>query len=370
MWAGATPDWLDALTRSHQLYTHVEVWFAGAKAADLDIQSGSVQVTARNRVRRTATFVVAEEMWPRSATDLLAPFGAEIRAWRGIRDAAGAMVGQPAPVFAGRVESVSRQRLSGAVEVVCSDRFAAINDFQFETPRTPDTRALLTSVIRQFVFEAGVPASFVDMTGRLWTVPASIMWQYDRGQAIDDLATALGAEVYITADGQQCVVRPIPTLDDPPVWTLRADTDDAVIVSDAQGRSRTDVANKIIVDVERAGDTPLLVTVVDVDPASPTRWGGPYGKVVRHLSNALVTDAAQAVVAGQARLSRVIGITRTREIQCVPNPALEAGDVIQVETSEGTEKHLVDAFTLPLDVGTPMQIQTRSVTSTTSDGGG
>jgi hypothetical protein len=160
-------------------------------------------------------------------------------------------------------------------------------------------------------------------------------------------------------------VRPVPTLAGAPVWTLRSDSEDAVIISDQTGRARTDVANKVVVDVERSGDTPLLVAVADTNPLSPTRFGGPYGKVVRHMSNALITTAAQAAVAGEARLARVIGITRTREIECPPNPGLEAGDVIRIETSEGTEIHIADSFTLPLNAEATMRIQTRSVTSTT-----
>jgi hypothetical protein len=45
----------------------------------------------------------------------------------------------------------------------------------------------------------------------------------------------------------------------------------------------------------------------------------------------------------------------------VPNPALEAGDVIRVRFPDGsTETHLVDAFDVPLDADNAMNITTRS----------
>jgi hypothetical protein len=54
-------------------------------------------------------------------------------------------------------------------------------------------------------------------------------------------------------------------------------------------------------------------------------------------------------------------MSRQLTLSCVPNPALDSGDVIRVRFPDGaTETHLVDGFTVPLEPGSAMSIQTRS----------
>ena len=368
MWSGATPQWLDALTRSQGLYVRVEVWFADQLVSTVDVDSGAVAVTARNRVRRKLKIAVPERLWPALDTDLLAPYGPRLKVFRGILDGAGALVGgRPAPVFAGRVEQVGEyDRRSGSVPVAAVDPFADINDAQFEEPFIPQAGTRITTVIGQLVVEVHPGAVVDDRTGSVATVPDGIMWDTDRGKAIDDLAAAIGAEVFFEPDGITCVIRPVPTLDGLPVWTLSTGAG-GVIVRDTRSKSRTDVANRLIVHVERPNATPLLVRCTDDRAASPIRYGGPYGKVVRHMSNPLITDAAQATVAGNARLARSIGLTRTRAIECPPNPALEAGDLIAVVTDDGVELHIADAFPVGLGPDDTMTIATRSTHTSADD---
>jgi hypothetical protein len=87
---------------------------------------------------------------------------------------------------------------------------------------------------------------------------------------------------------------------------------------------------------------------------------------VRHYSNPLITTQEQGLLAGRARLARSLGITRTRDVDTVPNPALEGGDLIAVATDEGTELHIADAFGVPLAVADGMTINTRSTQTSVS----
>jgi hypothetical protein len=140
----------------------------------------------------------------------------------------------------------------------------------------------------------------------------------------------------------------------------------STIVRDTMVRSRTDVANRIVVHVEQPGASPILVTVTDAAEQSPTRYGGPFGKIIRHYSNLLITDSSYAISAGAARLARTIGITRTREVDVVPNPALEAGDLLSITTDEGVEQQIADSFTLPASVADVMTVTTRSTGTSVS----
>jgi hypothetical protein len=211
-----------------------------------------------------------------------------------------------------------------------------------------------------------VPAAgIVDSTGSLAVVPAGIVWDQDRGAAIDQLAGSIGAEVFFQPDGATCMVRPARQLGGTPAWS-QVQGKNSTIVRDTMVRSRTDVANRIVVHVEQPGASPILVTVTDAAEQSPTRYGGPFGKIIRHYSNPLITDSSYAISAGAARLARTIGITRTREVDVVPNPALEAGDLLSITTDEGVEQHIADSFTLPLSVADVMTVTTRSTGTSVS----
>lgn len=361
MWS-VTQAWLDALGKSHGRYTRMEAWFGGAKVADIVPESGSVQVTARNRIRRTLTAVVPEAYWPTSSSDPLDPSGAQLKVFQGITGPDGKLVGSEVPIFGGRVEKVQRQRLSGKLTVTGLDPFAQINDQQFEEPRTISAGFPVVQAIRSLIAEV-VDAKFVELTYGS-TLPIDYMADADRGQAIDYLAAAIGAEVFFLPDGVTCVIRPVPVLGAASVWSLTEGVN-STIVRDAQTRSRTDVANMMVVHVEQPGQTPILVKVADTS-ASPTRFGGPYGKVIRHYQNALIGSESQAAVAGSARLARFIGITRSRDVDMVPNPALEAGDLFTITTAEGTEQHVADNFAVPFAPTDVMTVTTRSTATSIS----
>jgi hypothetical protein len=343
----------------------MEAWFNGAKVATIPVESGSVQVTARNRIRRTLSVVVSEGYWPTTTSSVLAPYGAVLKVWQGITGANGQLIPPEIPVFAGRVETVDRVRRAGKVTITAMDPFAAVNDMMFEQPRPASTGAGVVLHIASLIGEAVPGSGVVDLTGSGAVVPAGILWDQDRGAAVDQLAGSIGAEVFFQPDGMMCILRPVPRLGGTPAWSL-AQGFNSTVVRDAMTRSRTDVANRIVVHVEQPGQSPLLVTVTDAALQSPTRYGGPYGAVVRHYSNALIAGTNQALAAGDARLARTIGITRTREVDVVPNPALEAGDLLSITTDEGVEQHIADQFNVPLGVADVMTISTRSTGTSVS----
>lgn len=337
----------------------MEAWYAGAKVADVPVESGSVQVTARNRIRRALSAVVPEAYWPTTTSSALAPYGAQLKVFQAITGSDGLLIGSEVPVFAGRVETVQRQRRSGRVTVTGLDPFADVNDAQFEQPRAGVAGTSVVGNIMGLVAEVRAGAVFVDQTGSEAPLPPGIMWDTDRGRAIDDLAASIGAEVFCRPDGVTWVIRPVPTLGGTSVWSL-VQGQGSTIVRDVTGRSRTDVANRMVVHVEQPGQTPILVTVTDGFAGSATRYGGPYGVAVRHYTNPLISTVGQAQEAGFARLARSIGITRSRDVDTVPNPALEAGDLFGITTDEGAEQHIADAFGVPFSVADVMTINTRS----------
>jgi hypothetical protein len=351
---------LPALARSHAITCRAEVWLGGQKLGTVPIGTdGQVAATARNRVRRTLTVSVPESYYPSNPTDLLAPYGAQLRIWRGVD--LGDTV-EEVPVFTGRIDTVDgRQRYKGSCQVSASDPGADLNDARFEQPRAAPAGWSTRSEIEALITEAIPGASVSTATVNDGVIPSGLLWDKDRGQAVDDLAQSIGVEVWAGPDGGWHITKPA-TLDQAAVWTL-TDGTDGTIVSDARTTTRKGVYSVVVVVIERPdGSTPIQVAVEDLVSSSPTYVGGPFGRVPRFYHSPLVTNEAQARTAGAALLAQSVGLTRTRQITCVPNPALEIGDRIDITVGGVIEQHIIDEFSLPLGADNPaMSITTRSV---------
>jgi hypothetical protein len=350
-----------ALGQSQQIITRVDAYRGGVLLGTVDTSEGSVSVTARNRVRRTAELTVPSTLFPTDPfTSLLSPYGNYLQLWRGIDFGASQEI---LPVFYGRVDTVDdSDQFDGKIEVRCSDRMADVNDARFESPRAAPTGYTIIAAIQTLILEA-CPDSAVDIAygvDGVSRVPSGLMWDTDRGKTIDDLAQSIGAEVYAKPDGR-FQIRNVPTLNDPVGWNVN-EGKGGTLVTAGRRVTRENIYNVVVTIVERAnGDLPIRYAAEDTNIASPTYVGGVFGRVPRFLRNPLVTTPAQAEQAGQALLARSIGATRTRNISCIPNPAAEAGDVINALVADVTETHIADEFVLPLHAdGGAMTVGTRS----------
>lgn len=147
-----------------------------------------------------------------------------------------------------------------------------------------------------------------------------------------------------------------------PVWLI--DTGDTGVMLEAEeALDRTGVYNGVLVEGQNAGtDPPISALVYDSDATSPTRWGGPFGKVVRLEANSAVQNSGQAASAADALLDRKLGLTRSLVLTTAPNPALEAGDIVDIAFEDGRrERHVIDALELELGPAGAQKLSTRSV---------
>lgn len=350
---------LSALSASHILSTRVEAWTSAGWFA-VPILDGSVKVTARNRVRRTASLTVAPDLWPDNPTDPLSPYSARLRAFRGIHYPDGTT--EEVPVFFGRVVDAEEQD-DDTISVEAEDMAAPVVDDEFETPAAAQTGDRVVDEIARLIRETIPNAQVDDTTDASATVPA-LVWDRDRAGACDQLAESIGGEWFADPDVPDGVparfrTRPGPTLADPPVWTL-ADGVNGTVVRAPRSQSRRGVANAVVVTVERPDTNPLHVVVRDNDRTSPTWYWGPFGHAPMHYSNDAIVTVDQAYTAGAAQLARMTGLARSRTVRCVPNPALDVGDVVTIRYRGVDELHLVDEYELPLTAGGDMRLSTRS----------
>jgi hypothetical protein len=152
--------------------------------------------------------------------------------------------------------------------------------------------------------------------------------------------------------------------------------------------SRVGSANVCVVSSSATAATDKFTTqvVFDSNPASPTYAGpdplnhpelaGPFGVVVDYFDTPLPLGDAGAVVAGRTRLSRLSGLASQASMGSLPNPALDAFQVLGVlppkeraDLEQTLELHVADTVTHPLDVGTAQHIDGRSTRSDDITGG-
>lgn len=345
---------LAALGRDHGYRGRVQSFYAGELAGEVEFESGAVKVTSANRERRSLDdLVVAEKLWPTAPTDPLSPYGQWLLASVDIH--AGATVYGPIPVFAGRVLDVERIRWSGRLTVSAVDPMWQVNREHFETLRRAPEGMLIPHAILMLLREVFPDATLQDTTGTTVAVPAEMVWNAgkgSRGKAVDELAAAIGAEVIARPTavwpGGDFLLRPIPSFTDPVVWTL-PDGAASIVESDRLVQSSADVVNRWIVTAEQQDGPTVSVPATDDNPSSPTRYGGPMGKLVDFYSSNAIRTADQAALAGQAKLRRSIGLARPRSVTVPANPALDGGDVLEIGVDqEAADIYIADDFVVPL----------------------
>lgn len=357
---------LKALGSTHGYDGRVEAWYNGAKIEEIVFASGAVKVNARSRERRSLDLIVPERLWPSLPGDPLSPFGVWLRAF--VTVTASATVFPEVPVFTGPLLNVKRARWSGQLAVEAKDPFKQINREAFELVRRVPAGTLNTAAIRALIMEVFEQAAVIDLTGSQTVLPVSTAWDAgpgSRGTAIDGLGGAIGAEVFALPaavwPGGMFVIRPVPSDADPVAWVL-PDGTASIVPADEMSQSSEAVVNRWIVTSEGNDAPPIRVPVTDDNPGSPTRYGGPMGRLPGFYSSGLIGSQSQAQIAGAAKLVRSIGLARARAVEVPANPALEGGDVLAIGVDgEPAVNYISDEFTVPLTYETAaMKIDTRS----------
>lgn len=355
-----TTQFLDALRRSHVTVFNVDAYRGAVLlASDLPISGGSVTVDGGSQVRRTLSVTIADPSLDPKVDPLavLAPFGSDLIVKRGIRFPNGTVEWAPLGRF--RIESVQAAVAQDAIAVTGSDRAAYVKDARFTAITQSNTSNTVVAEITRLLTEALPGLTVTNLTTATNSTP-SVYWERDRWEAIEQLGQAIGADVYFDPTGNG-VIAPAPAISNTPAWWVDAG-ELGVMVNGGRETSREYTYNGVVASGESGGDTPpVTATVWDTNPASPTYWLGTFGKKPYFYVSPLLTTGAQCTSAATSMLNRVRGMIRQLDLSCVPNPALESGDVIRVRFPDGaTETHLVDSFTVPLDPSTAMSLKTRS----------
>jgi hypothetical protein len=349
-----------ALGTSHQVYVLIEV-LDGTQTvieSDLTFISGSVTATLTSRISRNCDATFAEGLYPFEATDLLAPYGNMLRVWRGVEFADGTRFAWV--VFVGRIQDATLNE-NGTCTVRAADFAADVLESRFLQPENSQPSSTVTNEIVRLISEGFTQAQFAQADVFADPVRART-WQLDRGQALDELATSVGAFWYPQADGR-FVLRKYPwtVFSEPVVTYSDADPDGSVETSSAS-RSRADVFNSLTVTGERLnGDPAVYALAQDNNPDSVTYVNGNFG--IRHQQLRLQTPGTQGMAQGAANdnLRRLISLVDTWSWTMSVDAALELGDTVLLNVrGRPPVTQVVAGMRVPFDLSGPMQVVGRS----------
>jgi hypothetical protein len=355
-----SPRFLPRLAEDHRPLTEVKLFLTTGQVVDLEHTGGSVTVDRAQAIRRTCTVTVADpSLIPRTPSDQLATYGAQLRISRGVE------YGNPndtelVPLGVFRLDSVDGDVSEGPVTLQGKGLEAVVADDRFTAPYKVSGTVVgaVTALIQRSLPTADVISLIVDQPigSRVFDVEA------DPWAGAQEVAAAAGAEVYANADGVFVISTLPDLLTATPVWAVEA-TEGGVYVSGNRAMSSDGVYNGVLARGENTSENapPVSYLAIDSDPTSPTYWSGPYGHRPMFYSSSTLTTTNACAQAANLKLAAARAPNASGDISALPNPALEPGDVIRVTHEDGSrELHQVASFSVPLDIGGDFPISTIS----------
>lgn len=370
---GLDPLYRQILSAAHEDVVRVEVWSRAGKLAALSkldeddqgdgslayLSGSSMQATLSSRVSRNLTLNVPWHMYPTSTSDLLNPYGREIRAWRGVR-VAGRRTPYEWQIFRGKIQRVTRSKRLGYCVVSCADRSQDVLDHGFVNPQNSVPGNPLNVEFERLVRGVLPDAEFGD-SDDFAELTQALAWEFNRSGAIEEMFSSAGALWYSLASGKFVARRYPWAVPADPLLTL-SDGPGGVILSADEARSREDIYNVVTATGERLnGDKPVTATEADDQPGSVTDINGEFG--IRSLLMRRVSPSTQggARAAALARLRTTITPTETVAWEQPPDASVELGDVVALDVNDRTGIiQVISSFGMPLDIGPAMTVQGRS----------
>lgn len=354
-----------------------EVWSLASNAKvdglDLDLLGGTVSADRGDAMRRRATMTIADptgSMVPTSSTDYLSPGAVgsyEVRLFRGLRwrNTSGALVEEYIQQGRFRVMDFTSNDSgdSLALDVVMVDRSDLVSQAKIEDVYIQASGLDYPSAIKALL-KAQVPSltdadfSFVtDTTAcpRIVLEAGSDPWA-----AAIEWAKSIGCELFINAAGV-FVLQPEPDPLTAPIVATYVEGAGTRLLGVNRRLTRERTRNRIIVSGESSAlITQVRYTATDTDPASPTYYGGSFGKVPDFITSPLVTTSAQALAMAEAQLLKTKGLVESVKFDQIVDARHEVGDMVTIVRARAgvASNFIMERMQMPL-FGASMPADTR-----------
>lgn len=330
---------------------------------DLPVTDGEVRVDASAAVRRVLNNlqIASPDLLPSDAKNPAAPYGSEIRPWRGIRFPNGHIEKVPLGVFRITDADINDDGTPGLV-VNGSDRSRVISRNRFTQPYVIAAGQNYATAIGTLVSDR-LPGADILLADTDETTPLLVFdVEDDPWTHLQDMAKSFGHECLFDANGT-FVLRPQtdPSDEQPVAWY--AEGVNSVLLSIDRSLSDEPGYNGVLMRAESTTlPQPIQSLIWDMDPSSPTFADGPYGRVPAFQTSPYINSQTACDTAARAWLVRNIGGTDNVSFSIVPNPALDAGDVVGIsrQLAHLERAGVVESLSVPLSATESMALTMRS----------
>lgn len=349
---------LDAIRRGATPVTRVDILFPGRGViySDLPVSGGGLNISRKNIYRGSGSLVIPD---PTLAPVLnedspLNPYGYELLIKCGFvyHNTTEFIPMGIYPIEDAQVEE------DDVTTITFFDRAKSVERSDFIAPRDYSGWfahfALEDVIMYAAPFYPGPNVEWAmtihpDLEGNDPPLPGGTVLDGGRWQFVEEICQACGAEAYFDRNGN-AQIDPIPGVSPSTplsevVWEVDAG-ENGVLINSQRKVTRTDVFNAVVVvGAGNSGGAPPFGFATDNDPSSRTYYEGPFGKSVKRISNSLLTQEADCIIAARAELKNLTGLQRNIEFQSLRNPALDPGDIILIKHLDGTQNLvMLDAY--------------------------
>jgi len=365
----ASGEFKTAILSDHIVVSKAEVWNQGSKLTTLNVDSGKVTVSVNSGVRRTCQVTLVtdrtiDNLVPDSGFDILAPFGNELRLYRGVQFTNGSIEYVPLGVFVMTDVDISDTNDGVSISITGEDRSLIISRAKWTAPYqmvSGTLEASLTAMLQNRW--ADVQTSFVTTNVTVNQIVLGTESNQDPWQDAVYLAQLVGYDLYFDVLGV-AVLRPFPSLDASTVVAKYEEGAETLITSLDRSMSSKETYNGVIYTIEGSQvTTPIRVEIWDEDTTSPTYRYGVFGDAPTFVTTNVLATEAEAIKAATSLLNTYRGAQENINWDSIVDPTLDVNDVVYVKTAGSKTDRLViiDQLDIPMSPLASMSAQARTV---------
>lgn len=358
-----------AVIANHKVVSKAEIWAEDRKLVDLNFDTGKVTVSGNNTIRRTCeihltTDRTTSNLVPDNGFDYLAPFGNQLRLYRGIEFTNGTTEYVPLGVFVITEVNVTDTNEGVSITVRGEDKSIIVSRNKWTTPYQMVSGTLessLTALLQNRYpdIEIDFPTTNVTVNQVLLGADSNI----DPWKDIVGLAELVGYDIFFNVRGV-CTMRQFPTLDAASVVATYKEGSSTSITSIDRNISTKETYNGVIYSLEGSQvTTPVRVEVWDEDTTSPTYRYGVFGSVPKLVTANLIGTSVEAIKAATLLLNNYIGAQEQISFESMVDPSLDVNDVVYVKSSGSKVDRtvIIDEMEIPLEYTGALSVKTRVV---------
>jgi len=358
-----------AVKTDHIVIAKAEIWSADRRLLTLSIDTGKVSVNTNNSIRRTCeihltTTRETTNLVPDNGFDFLAPFGNQLRLYRGIQYTDGTQEYVPLGVFVITDVKVTDTNDGVSMIIMGEDKSIIVSRNKWTSTYQMVNGTLETSLTALLQNRyADIVTDFPTTNITINQIVLGADTGLDPWKDAVHIASLVGYDLYFDVKGV-CTMRQFPTLDAASVVATYEEGNGTTITSLDRTISTKETYNGVIYTVEGSQvTTPIRVEVWDEDTTSPTYRYGVFGSVPTFITTSLIGTSADAIKAASLLLNTYIGRQEEINFTSIVDPSLDVNDVIYL-SSDGAKVDrtvIIDSMDIPLEYEGALSVKTRVV---------